>query len=90
MGEPVLSEIEEYQTDVMPLVAYLMHEGFTPQATDYDEDDRRVYWVFLITPALMDRIDKFHSGLGWVEPKSFSAMFHRISKERSSLLFPRR
>lgn len=84
MSEPVLNG--EFQTDVMPLVAYLMHEGFTSQATDFDEDERRCYWVFMQTPALMERIEMYHQGEGSVEPKNFSAMFHRISRERARLL----
>jgi hypothetical protein len=86
MGEPVLDEVKGYTTDVMPLVAFLMHEGFTPQCTDYDEDERRCYWVFLITTSLLAAIERYHNGDGKVEPKNFSAMFHRISRERSRLV----
>lgn len=86
MSEPVLTDLEEYQTDVMPLVAFLMHEGFTSQATDFDEDERRCYWVFLLTAPLVEAIDRYHAGDGLVEPKNFSAMFHRISRERSRFL----
>ena len=86
MGEPGLNDVQEYQTDVMPLVAFLMHEGFTSQATDFDEEERRCYWVFLLTKPLADAIDRYHEGNGRVEPKNFSAMFHRISRERARLL----
>lgn len=84
MTDPVLNG--EYQTDVMPLVAFLMHEGFTSQATDFDEHERRCYWVFHLTQPLSDAIDRYHNGDGLVEPKNFSAMFHRISRERARLL----
>lgn len=87
MGEPVLNgEVQEYQTDVMPLVAFLMHEGFTSQATDFDEDERRCYWVFLITPSLLAAVERYHEGDGKVEPKNFSAAYHRITRERARLL----
>jgi hypothetical protein len=86
VSETVPSDLEEYQTDMMPLVAYLMHEGFTSQATDFDEDERRCYWIFLITPGLLEKIDMFHKGKGSVEPKTFSAMFHRISRERARFI----
>lgn len=89
MAEPALDPITEYQTDVMVLVAYLMHEGFTPQATDFDEDERRCYWVFLMTPTLLERVERYHAGQALVEPKNFSAAYYRISQERRKLLFPR-
>jgi hypothetical protein len=86
MSQPAFDSQHEFQTDVMPLVAFLMHEGFTPQATDFDEDERRCYWVFILTKPLGDAIDRYHEGDGRVEPKNFSAMFHRISRERARLL----
>lgn len=79
---------EWFVTDVMPLVAWLMYNSFTPQATTYDDTERRCYWVFPRIPALLEKLDQFHSKQARVEPKHFSAIFGRISRERGNLMRP--